>query len=145
MSDTFNPGPGWVERPGMNYAPEGVETIAWSDGKTVRRFVREAPAAPLPTEPGYYVAPPPSYGDTVVVELLHSPAGQWVDAGDRQYLTPEDVRELGPLVRLEPRAVTARAVLDRVRDTSLIQFAVAANPANAAEYDAIAREFGVTD
>jgi hypothetical protein len=46
-------------------------------------------------------------------------------------------------VLAEPRAVTAKAVLERVRQEGLIQLALAANPRNGDAFDAIARDFGV--
>ncbi|MET0590549.1 MAG: hypothetical protein ABWZ77_05175 [Naasia sp.] len=111
MSDTFDPGPGWRE---VERVPTSVEDVASARiGGVWHYFAREAPV-PLPTEPGYYLTTEPDYGGgPVVVELLNSPAGQWVDAGDRQYLNADQVRDMLPLVRLEPRAVTAKAVLDR--------------------------------
>jgi hypothetical protein len=120
--------------------------IEWEDGtqKTVGidKLTKTAPPL-LPVEPGYYIAERPSYGDHVVVELLNSPAGQWVDSGDREYLTIEDVASMGPLIRLERRADTAKAVLDRVRATGLHELLLAANPANTEDLDTIARDFGI--
>lgn len=66
----------------------------------VRRYFRRL--AVLPTRPGYYAAEADAPGAHTVVELLNSPRGQWVDAGDRNYLDPDDVRALGPLTRLAP-------------------------------------------
>lgn len=67
----------------------------------VPTLVRREIPDPLPGRPGYYMAEEP-YGGPAVIELLNQPDGQWVDAGDRSYLTEEDVRALGPLRALIP-------------------------------------------
>lgn len=99
----FDPGDGWreVDRDTWRRMNPGKGLMLTEDAGD-RYWVREAPA-PLPTRPGYYVAKRPEYGsESVVVELLYSPRGQWVDAGDTRYLTEGDVRELLPLRRLVP-------------------------------------------
>ena len=115
---TFAPdGDGWIA------GPYAVSDLGDGPIEVVRHYVAQAghedserervwhrPIRPLPTVPGYYIAKDPSYGGTVVVELLGSPAGQWVDAGDRTYLQPDAVRDLGPLIRLAPVAEVLDAV-----------------------------------
>jgi hypothetical protein len=100
----FDPGPGWREMPRGTYAEQDDDTtlVLMAKGQPSRRWVREAPTPPLPTRPGYYIAQNPEYGGTVVVELLAHPEGRWADAGDRKYLTEDDVRGLLPLRRLVP-------------------------------------------
>lgn len=105
----FEPGEGWREVSGTAEEPDLVE---YDDGLPVRLWVRQQPVPALPTEPGYYVAQTPTYGGPVVVELLNRPVGQWVDAGDRNYLDAQDVARLGALERLEKRAETAKVVLE---------------------------------
>lgn len=67
------------------------------------------PAVELPTEAGIYVSynEPPS--PVIVHKLTH---GDWVDAGDENYLEDDTVIALMPLTRLEPVAVTAKKVID---------------------------------
>jgi hypothetical protein len=74
-------------------------------------FVPAKPAVVLPTEPGVYAShnDPPS--PVIIHKLTH---GDWVDAGDQNYLEDEEVMALMPLTLLEPVAVRAKKVLDRL-------------------------------
>lgn len=140
MND-LNPGAGWRKAGEREIGPDDdYIAVSMRQRGQVRHdyYVPDDPVPLLPSEPGYYVPERPNYGGgAVVVELLHSPTGQWVDAGDRQYLVEADVVELGTLVRLEPRAITAKAVLERVRENG---FGV---PGAGGIYDKLALEFGV--
>jgi hypothetical protein len=58
---------------------------------------------PLPTVPGFYVGDyDQSPSGQIVIELLNSPEGVWVDNTDSQYLQIDWVRGLGNLTRLVP-------------------------------------------
>ena len=120
MSD-FNPGEGWRE---VRYGAElsGHEHITWDStglaDSTARIWVREEPVPPLPTEP--YTVIRVTWKDEVTRQLLEDDlmldidGMYWLDAGDE--IAPEALtkRIAGFEVLSEPRAVTAKAVLDRI-------------------------------
>ena len=116
MSD-FNPGPGWVAvEPADMVAPEsGVEEVLHLiPGKQVQRFVREAPVPPLPTAPYTVIRvtwKPLDAMRTYVFVLLD---GFWRNKHG-EVLDPAGVDSFEVLS--EPRATTAKAVLEYIRDT----------------------------
>ena len=92
------------------------------DSVTVHRdswqlSVPAKPAVVLPDEPGIYVShnEPPS---PVIIHKIVD--GRWVDADDENYLTEAGVIALMPLTKLEPVAVTAKKVLDRLERIAAI-------------------------
>jgi hypothetical protein len=86
----------------FHHSPRVVEGI-W------QLFVPAKPAVVLPTEPGVYAShnDPPS--PVIIHKIKH---GDWVDAGDENYLEDEEVMALMPLTLLEPVTVTAKKVID---------------------------------
>jgi hypothetical protein len=111
MTDTFDPGPGW-KLADAKEQQNGEELVLFDDnGRRKRVWVREVPVPPLPTEPGYYQAADGSVYrlDTTDEEPV------WDDT----FGNPQDDAELHrllPFERLEPRATTAKTVLNRVED-----------------------------
>jgi hypothetical protein len=135
MSD-FNPGPGWRDI-GKQQIPEGAESIVHMTGPNQwQAWVREETVPPLPNGEGYYVIQvteseePALWGQVLFGE---GELGYW--ANSKHTLGPgaARLRIKAFEVLSEPRAVTAKAVLNRVRD-----YTDAAKAARKLE-----REFGV--
>lgn len=89
------------------YSEQPTYVLEQSDGthlsvvKSTIKSVRKP--SPLPTVPGFYVGDyDRSPSGKIVIELLNSPAGTWVDNTDSNYLQDEWVRRLGNLTRLVP-------------------------------------------
>jgi hypothetical protein len=93
----------------QGFSPE----ISYLESRGFTLTLIEKATPPLPTEPGIYVSwvNPPS--PKIVHKLL---TGFWVDAGDNNYLEDSDVSAIMPMTRLEPVDVTAKKVLERVRE-----------------------------
>ena len=106
----FDPGPGWREVIGTQATP--APCVSYSDGQVVRRWVREAPVPPLPTEPYTVIRAALPNGTSDV--FIRNELG-W-------YLLGEMEAPVHPLnftafeVLSEPRAVIAKAVLDRCEE-----------------------------
>jgi hypothetical protein len=102
----YTPGADWYEGPppspsGLPSEVLALHTVTADGVQLAAERVWHRPLPPLPTLPGYYLpAGGPGFGATVVVELLNRPDRQWVDAGDRTYLSEDQVRDLLPLARL---------------------------------------------
>lgn len=104
MSD-FDPGAGWrAWQPGTLLPEEHV--VYRRAGFPDRFWVRDVPVPPLPTEPGWY-ANTKHFG-----ALYLRKDGYWLTASGST-VRPENIHDRN-LVLMEPRAVTARAVLDRI-------------------------------
>lgn len=134
----FDPGEGWREVH-VEEATCGKRTVREFDeeGMTEHVWVREVLVPPLPTEPYTVIRAhwnDPAFGD--VMWLAQD--GTWrYGNGDRVHTADPAEGMSGFEVLSEPRAVTAKAVLDRVRqfqERGLV----------GSDLDAIAREFGVT-
>lgn len=112
----FDPGPGWREVTDSEYRhslgqPRLLSTDG-SQGQGTRYWVREAPVPPLPTAP--YTVIRVTWKDTGDQErLVLSDSGTWwgplMADGLRERITSFEVLS-------EPRAVTAKAVIDRVSE-----------------------------
>lgn len=86
-----------------------------NNGFTLTVIEKAAPKNVLPTEAGFYVGNyDKSPSGKILIELLNSPEGQWVDNTDSRYLDVEWVQKLGNLTRLEAVPVTAKAVIETV-------------------------------
>lgn len=117
----FDPGPGWVrgEDPEIVAAESGLEEVLHLvPGKRVERFVRRARVRPLPTA-AYTVIRvtwSPNYGRQKPTSILvKQDEHGWY--GDGYAGTPEVLSKdiVSFEVLSQPRAVTAKAILDRVR------------------------------
>lgn len=127
MNDV-DPGEGWREVGRDEWRrmnPGRGLLLTEEDGD--RYWVREEPVPPLPTEPGYYV-------DTDGCAWRLDTEGAWDDT----FGNPMDEGQVQPpLTRYEPRAVTAKAVLDRYEE-------LAPEIGDWGARVQIARDFGVT-
>ena len=101
---------------------------------------RSKPPVVLPTEPGVYV----SYLETPLGTTFHNlNDGRWSYIDGNGWLADSEVAEYLPLTKLEPVPETARRVLNAVtqamRPTGFMGISGVKR-----EFDAIAKEFGVT-
>jgi hypothetical protein len=94
---------GWV----IAYSDQPTYVIELMDGS--RTSVVESTIKlsrkpkPLPNVPGFYVGDyDRSPSGKIVIQLLNSPPGTWVDNSDSNYLEEQWVRRLGNLTRLVP-------------------------------------------
>jgi hypothetical protein len=112
MSD-FNPGPGWRDATSSEL-PSGVPQIVEynADGIVVRCWLHEAPVPPLPTAP--YTVIRVTWRSTGGVEvLILNERMKWRTLdGIHAQAIEEDATSFEVLS--EPRATTAKAVLDRI-------------------------------
>jgi hypothetical protein len=93
----------------QGFSPE----ISYLESRGFTLTLIEKATPPLPTEPGIYVSWVTKPFPSVVHKIVN---GQWVDANDSLYLNDPEVSALLPLTRLEPVDVTAKKVLERVRE-----------------------------
>ncbi len=136
MPESFDPGPGWDDVTDtiewesaelVQCEPDGGEPIRWWNPSDRR--------PPLPTEPFTVILVTP--GDDV---WLRTFGGGWAAVGLTNIRGPLDPARVTSFEILsEPRAVTAKAVLDRVREerpdlTGTMRVV-----------EELAREFGVTE
>ncbi len=108
-------------------------------GWTITVIEKAKPKVELPTEPGLYE------GALYPVRAGYGPyrlslGGKWFEGGEP--LTRERARDFSPFTRLEPRAVTAKAVLDAVDRIGHIDGDSAINLRHGLK--SVAAEFGVT-
>lgn len=128
MNDTFDPGPGWRPLADDEILDEHAESLTWGNAYSRLAWTREAPVPPLPTAP-YTVIRVPS-GQ----EWWRDLRGNWRDLVNGELVSFLGVTSFEVLS--EPRAVTAKAALDR---------AAMSLEANGAipDFRDVAREFGV--
>lgn len=127
MSDTFNPGPDWVKVPDQASTVEYDEILLHYIGTVRTKWGRKPKMPPLPVEPGYYV-------DEDGCAWRLDTDGEWDDTFGNPL--DEFTEPTVPLTRYEPRAVTAKAVLEKVRWNTDVSHDT---------LEPIAREFGVDD
>jgi hypothetical protein len=128
----FEPGPGWREVDPEDAGHIDLAAMDPETGRVARAWVRAEPTPSLPTAPGYYVG--------VTGGVYRLDVGDDEPVWDDTFGNPQDVEDLTrelPLDRLEPRAVTAKAVLDRVR------YWTGQLGGSQALIEVVAREFGV--
>lgn len=131
--NAWTPGPGWREVSGTAQTPDLVQ---YMDGLPIRLWVRESPVPPLPTEPYTVIRPEWKNGplDSDKLWVLDE-EGLWGAAGWDPSVLADCIT--GFVVLAEPRAVTAKAVIDRAREHFLYD--------DARRYlSNLATEFGVT-
>jgi hypothetical protein len=156
MSD-FNPGPGWrqVDKfPGYDH--EHVAAVT-PQGKSLY-WVREPPVPPLPTAP--YTVIRAWWGTDTWSALTLAEDGAWLSARGNAYNDDELAQMVRFEVLSEPRAVTAKAVLDAIRECAPLNMELRTDPVGLgtedpqtaayvegvhAAYDSARQEFGVTD
>jgi hypothetical protein len=143
MSD-FDPGEGWRSI-GKNLIPEGAESIVHATGPTEwTAWVREDPKPPLPT--ARYTVILVNWKDEsdtspVLIRLGSPTRPQWLtDAGEIVGNADWVERHItGFEILSEPRAVTAKALLEEVREYLPLGF----DDPSQHQLDLLADEFGV--
>lgn len=135
----FEPGPGWRELADDEVPnPWLREIVAWyADGQNIkRRWVSEVPVPPLPTVPYTVIRVTWHQADVPYELILRDEDRGWYFVGTEDHLQPETLaaKITGFEIVSEPRAVTAKAVLDFVDLTDGL---------SGGTYRAAAAEFGV--
>lgn len=113
MSD-FNPGPGWVDVTDDPHEikPSDDHIVSRIDGVT-HYFKREAPMPPLPTATWTTIRVIWRDSDNVGAIYHRTPQGKWGPYEEDDLFANITSFE----VLSEPRATTAKAVLEYIRDT----------------------------
>jgi len=107
-------------------------------GYTVRVIEKAEEKVELPSEPGIYVSR--KDGTPVIIHKLTD--GRWVNADDTFYMDDDMVERWLPLLLLEPRAETAKAVIEAVKQIPHVDGDSRINLRHGLL--AVADEFGVT-
>jgi hypothetical protein len=134
----FDPGPGWVEV-SPTEATANREYVKHNTADTVQVWVREVPVPALPTAP-YTVVRIEQRNDARPAVLTLAEDGYWylVESTATRHSTATLAGLIaGFEVLAEPRAVTAKAVLDRVVETAIL--------VRRDQIELIREEFGVSD
>jgi hypothetical protein len=114
MSD-FNPGPGWREVDPTETSGREVVSHFPVGAKAGRYWVREAPVPPLPTAPYTVISVTESTDPDLRGQVLtFDGAGYWSNSGHTLGPASMARRVQAFEVLSEPRATTAKAVLDRI-------------------------------